>query len=58
MQKLEFNACNLTVFAPQNTRKELTAMFGVSLSMIDRKLKDLQLKAKKASAGRPSIFKG
>ena len=57
MQKLEFNSVNLQKNAPNFTRQELTALFGVSLSMIDRKLKDLRLKAKKASSGRPSIFK-
>ena len=58
MQKLEFNSVNLRKTAPLYTRKEHVVLYGVGLSSIDRKLKDLKLKAKKAAAGRPSIFKG
>jgi len=57
MQKIEFTSVNLQKNAPNLTRQELTELFGVSLSMIDRKLKDLRLKAKKSTVGRPSIFK-
>jgi hypothetical protein len=56
-KKLEFNSVNLQKNAAHYTRQELTVLFKVSLSMIDRKLKDLNLKAKRAAAGRPSIFK-